>query len=394
MFTVAKRWKLGVVASPVEDATSPRVDSPEMSVVTEAEIGRLLAAYRQLEADPPEGTTAADWRLARRIVTVALGTGLRRGELLALRWLDVSLLEGKLAVREAFVRGQFQKPKSKRSTRVLELGTVTVDALDEQWRETAYQADGDLVFCHRQLGSPLDPSKLSRVYLRPALRKAATAKPFRVWHDLRHTALTHDAAAGNPAAYVQLKAGHSQGATTERYIHAAAVLFPGAADKAEARLFAGLVNREGGTMTVETTIRFGRPLPGVWVRCSRCSEDATIIHRGEKIVTLVDSGEGWEPVCEGCLVPGERIAHGERLLAGLEEEMDKVRREWLGADYDKRKTLSHDVAVAEHGPVPDRMRELCDLSWELEETLDDMRYVADAEAGLLRHAVTGEWREG
>lgn len=51
---------------------------------------------------------------------------------------------------------------------------------------------------------------------------------------------THEAAAGNPAVYVQLKAGHSQGSITERYIHAAQVLFPGAADIGEARLFAGL----------------------------------------------------------------------------------------------------------------------------------------------------------
>jgi len=55
--------------------------------------------------------------------------------------------------------------------------------------------------------------------------------------DLRHTALTHEAAAGNPAIYVQHKAGHSQGTITERYLHAAQVLFPGAAEKAEARLF-------------------------------------------------------------------------------------------------------------------------------------------------------------
>ena len=62
----------------------------------------------------------------------------------------------------------------------------------------------------------------------------ATSRP---WHDLRHTALTHEAAAGNPQAYVQLKAGHSQGSITERYIHAAQVLFPGAAARAEERMF-------------------------------------------------------------------------------------------------------------------------------------------------------------
>jgi hypothetical protein len=43
--------------------------------------------------------------------------------------------------------------------------------------------------------------------------------------------------AGNPNAYVQMKAGHSHAAITERYIHAAQVMFPGAADKTEQRLF-------------------------------------------------------------------------------------------------------------------------------------------------------------
>ena len=46
-----------------------------------------------------------------------------------------------------------------------------------------------------------------------------------------------DAAAGNPQAYVQMRVAHSQGAITERYIHAAQVLFPGAAERAEARMF-------------------------------------------------------------------------------------------------------------------------------------------------------------
>ena len=60
--------------------------------------------------------------------------------------------------------------------------------------------------------------------MRPALARAKITKPFRPWHDLRHTSLTHEAAAGNLQAYVQLKAGHSQGSITERYIHAARVV--------------------------------------------------------------------------------------------------------------------------------------------------------------------------
>jgi integrase len=71
-----------------------------------------------------------------------------------------------------------------------------------------------------------------------ALKAAGIAKPFRPWHGLRHTALTETAAAGVPAMFVQAKAGHAQGSTTERYLHAAKTSYPDAAELAEARLFA------------------------------------------------------------------------------------------------------------------------------------------------------------
>jgi integrase len=119
----------------------------------------------------------------------------------------------------------------------MELGPRTASVLDEVWKASRYQADDDLVFGHPALGTPIDPTKLSRDYMRTALKKAGITKPFRPWHDLRHTALTHEAAAGNPHAYVQAKAGHSQSTITDRYIHAAQVLFPGAAEKAEVRMF-------------------------------------------------------------------------------------------------------------------------------------------------------------
>jgi integrase len=159
-------------------------------------------------------------KLARTITFVGLGTALRHGELLALRWRDVRMLEGLLQVREALVAGKFTTPKSRSSRRTIELGPRTLALLQEHWQASAYQGDDELVFSHPMSGKPLDPSRLSRCFMRPALRHAGIEKPFRPFHDLRHTALTHEAAAGNPQAYVQLKAGHSQGATTERYIHA------------------------------------------------------------------------------------------------------------------------------------------------------------------------------
>ena len=52
-----------------------------------------------------------------------------------------------------------------------------------------------------------------------------------------HTALTETAAAGVPAMFLQAKAGHAQGSTTERYLHAHRTAYPDAAELAEARLF-------------------------------------------------------------------------------------------------------------------------------------------------------------
>jgi integrase len=234
----AVRWRL-IERNPVADCERPRVERPELNVLSEVEIARLWNAYGELEseAEPAEQTW---WRLAWALTFVALGTAMRRGELLALRWRDVELLEGRLTVREALVRGRFTTPKSRSSRRLLELGPRTRKLLAEHWQLTSFQGDEELVFCHPSKGTALDPSKLTRCYLRPALKRAGIEKPFRPFHDLRHTALTHEAAAGNPMAYVQLKAGHSQSAITEHYIHAAQVVFPGAAARAEGRLFSDI----------------------------------------------------------------------------------------------------------------------------------------------------------
>ena len=167
----------------------------------------------------------------------ALGTAMRRGELVGLRWRSVNLLEAKIEVREAFVRGRFTTPKSRASRRVVELGPRTLAVLEEQWRSTSYRGDDDLVFGHPTKGTPVDTSRLAKRYLKPALARAGIEKPFRPFHDLRHTSLTHAAAAGNPQIYVQARAGHSHGSITERYMHAAQVLFPGAAAKSEERMF-------------------------------------------------------------------------------------------------------------------------------------------------------------
>ena len=235
-------WRL-MRSNPVSSIDRPSLVQPEMSVLTETEIARLANAYDELiaEASEPERDW---WSLAKAIVLTALGTAMRRGELVGLRWRAVNLLEAKIEVRETFVRGEFTTPKSRASRRVVELGPRTLAVLEEQWQRTAYRGDDDLVFGHPTKGTPLETGKLATHYLKPALARAGIEKPFRPFHDLRHTSLTHAAAAGNPQIYVQARAGHSQGSITERYMHAAQVLFPGAAAKSEERMF-GVLPDEG-----------------------------------------------------------------------------------------------------------------------------------------------------
>lgn len=71
---------------------------------------------------------------------VGLGTVMRRGELLALRWSDMRMLDGVVQVREAFVDRRFTTPKSRSSRRLIELGPRMRERLAQRWPETTFRA--------------------------------------------------------------------------------------------------------------------------------------------------------------------------------------------------------------------------------------------------------------
>ena len=233
MFRHARRWRW-VSENPLELVDRPPASDEEQEILAAAEVASLVKAYRTLAAGA--GDDAFWYDAARRMTVVALSTGLRRGELLGLRWMDVELLERRLHVRQAFVRGEMSSPKSRAGRRVVELGSHAAAAIEEQFKQSRHTSAESVVFCHPALGTPLDPSKLS-AFARKAIAKAGITKTFRPWHGLRHTALTETAAAGVPATFVQAKAGHAQGSTTERYLHAQKTAYPDAAELAEARIF-------------------------------------------------------------------------------------------------------------------------------------------------------------
>jgi integrase len=240
VFKMARRWRW-VTENPLELVDKPPLEEHETETLDPRTIAALLAAYRELEAEAVDDETRYWFAAARRMTTVALSTSLRRGELLGLRWQDVELLECRLSVEQAFVLNEITTPKSKASRRMIPLGEMAQAALEEQFTVSLHQAPHSIVFCHRVLGTPLDPSKLGR-FARKALDRARVDRSFRPWHGLRHTGLTETAAAGVPAMFVQAKAGHAQRSTTERYLHAEKTSYPDLAELAESRLF---VTNEG-----------------------------------------------------------------------------------------------------------------------------------------------------
>jgi integrase len=162
--------------------------------------------------------------------------GLRRGEVLGLRWGNVMLADpdgARLRVAETWVRHQEDTPKSEAGERTLAVGPILAGELFDHRGRSAYDDDAERVFCNPMKGTPLDPKRYAATF-RAALERAGLddRRPF---HDGRHTAITNEAASGNAPASLQARAGHSSFATTQAYIDLAGVVFREEAERAEAR---------------------------------------------------------------------------------------------------------------------------------------------------------------
>jgi integrase len=188
--------------------TTARARAPEMTVWTPDELARFLASA--------EGN-----RNAAMFRVLAL-TGLRRGELVALRWSDLDLTRHRMAVNQAVtvVDGVelVSAPKTRRSRRVVDLDAETVEALQrhrsrqrEQYLALGVTARAsDRVFTG-DLGEPLRPNSVGQAFHR--LVRAADVAPIRL-HDLRHTHASHLLLAGVNVKVVSERLGHASPAFT------------------------------------------------------------------------------------------------------------------------------------------------------------------------------------
>ena len=129
------------------------------------------------------------------------------------------------------------------------IGPKVAEALFDHRGRTSYAGDDEFVCCRPDKGTVLDHKRYAKTF-GAALAKAEITDRVRPFHDGRHSAITHEAAAGSAPAAIQARAGHADFSTTQRYINLAGVVFRDEAERAEARILGPWVP-ESGTESAE-----------------------------------------------------------------------------------------------------------------------------------------------
>lgn len=222
----AVKWQL-LVRNPLDAVEPPRAEHREMRALDEDETATLLGLLG-----------ASRLHMA---VMLAVTTGLRRGEILGLRWSNIDLATGTITVVQSLEQTKdglrFKSPKTSRSRRSIALPAITVEALRShrarQARERlalgpAYD-DHDLV-CPRPGGTPWPPDMFSTTFAASVRRSGM--KLFR-FHDLRHSHASQLLKAGVHPKVVSERLGHAGiGITLDTYSH----VLPGLQEDAVQRL--------------------------------------------------------------------------------------------------------------------------------------------------------------
>lgn len=170
------------------------------------------------------------------LFALMLSTGLRRGEVLGLRWRDVDLEGRRLTIVQARVAVaggvQLSEPKTKAGVRIVELGASTVALLDKH--RAAEGGRSEYVFT-TPTGEPIHPQNLRRA-VESACKRAGL--PVLTPKGFRHTAATCALAAGVHPKKVQEMLGHSDiGITLGTYSHVVPGMHRDAADALDVALF-------------------------------------------------------------------------------------------------------------------------------------------------------------
>jgi integrase len=222
----ALEWRQ-IIANPVRGVRAPKVEKHEMQVLSIPEMHVLLNG---VDGDPFEA-----------LYVLALTSGARLGELLALRWKDVDLEAGTMSISATLTRldGKWtrQPPKTASSVRILPLSARGKSALRahrirmaEELLPLRYRTEGEtLVFLFH--GAPVNGFHTTERMYKPLLRRLGL--PELRFHDLRHCFTSLMISEGVPITVISRMLGHSSVKTTmDTYAH----LMPGDQQAAMARL--------------------------------------------------------------------------------------------------------------------------------------------------------------
>jgi integrase len=213
-FRDAVRWG-HLQRNPCEAADPPRGRTPEMRAWNTEQL-RVFVRHTE------NHRWAAVWRLMA-------STGMRRGEVLGLRWNDIDLVAGTITIRSTRIRygknTETSSPKTARGNRTIAIGGSTVAAL-RSWKRAQstdrlkagalWRGEHGLLVTNVD-GSPANPESFSNLFGK--LVREANLPPIRL-HDLRHSYATAALADGVPVKVLSQRIGHADvGVTLHVYAH-------------------------------------------------------------------------------------------------------------------------------------------------------------------------------
>jgi len=218
MFKRAIIWGY-LYANPAQYIERPRAETKKMDFLTVEELQLFLK-----NVSP---------KFFPFFLTTVL-TGMRRGELFALKWGDINWVTGQIHVRRAYVRERFQEPKSRAGTRAIVMPPILVKVL-KRHKLSSPASDLNLVFPNEE-GNPLNGGNIYNREFLPALRRAGLCK-IR-FHDLRHTYASLLIAQGENLKFIQQQLGHSSAQMTlDRYGHLMPQVQHGAGERLQNTVF-------------------------------------------------------------------------------------------------------------------------------------------------------------
>jgi len=218
-------WQL-LPRNPADAVKPPRAERPQITTYDISQTATLVDSLRGTRLLVP--------------VLLAVMCGLRRGEIVALRWRHIDLAAGKISVVESAEQTttgvRYKSPKSGRGRSVALSPTIVEELRAHRMKQAeellrlGVRATDDTFVYTREDGEPMQPRSLSRAWI---LAVARIDLPRIRFHDLRHAHATHLLASGVHPKVASERLGHSQiGITLDLYSH----VLPGMQEDAAARV--------------------------------------------------------------------------------------------------------------------------------------------------------------